>query len=458
MDEYNKYAALANTIKIEDITTCERKQSTLYKIKDNDPSLCQLWICNENQVHDGRDYSPDTSTELAWLGYFLGSNSNVKHLHITNIDLSLFNNPGKDVFFRGLGNNTKLSEIEVNECQVGAEGIRQLSLAIGECNHSLKHLILQDNEIGDGHLVDVIAALSMHPQLEQLDLTWMEIGINGCTALSTLLRCTTTRLQKLNLHGNNIDDEGVEVLVNALANINTLRTLNLSSNRSITITGWTAVSTLLEVPSSLEDLTIHSNNFGDDEALVLANALANNSTLKLLDLDYCQITHEGWAPFSKLLCDTSSVKNTYLSNHTLHYTGDDNEVENVIDSLGINGSGLNKQQVAMSKITQHHSHFNMEPFFEWEFKVLPIMINWFTRAASCTNAYEEKIEKMKLSILYDFIREFPMLYIEPMTRKEIAKYTAKESSSALLGNQVEAAQSEEIRQCKARAMRRVGIE
>ena len=163
MDEYNKYAALADTIKIEDITSCERKQNILQQIKDNDKSFDNVWICKGDQVHDKFDYDPNNSDELAWLGYYIGQSASVEKLYIS-IDLSLFNNPGREVFFRGLGNNrsiyflsfdkfnlsegrlfsvmnsflkdnTNLSAIGVYGCQLaGAEGVRQLSLALGGCN------------------------------------------------------------------------------------------------------------------------------------------------------------------------------------------------------------------------------------------------------------------------------------------------------------------------------------
>ena len=66
MDEYNKYAALAGTIKIEDITSCETKRNILKRLKDNDPSFEALWLCRENQIRDHRDYDPNSVEELAW--------------------------------------------------------------------------------------------------------------------------------------------------------------------------------------------------------------------------------------------------------------------------------------------------------------------------------------------------------------------------------------------------------
>ena len=274
MDEYNNYAALANTIQIQDITSCERNQDILQRLRDNDESFDKLWICSKDQVIDELDYYPYTSTELAWLGCFLGSSSTMKELYISS-DLTHFDNSRRDVFLRGLANNksiyqlnlecfalaeqemlrmvgqlmknNNLTEINVTDCRVVAKGIRQLSLAIGDCNQSLKQFYFRNNQIGDGHLVDIITALSMHPQLTELCLSNMNMDRNECTALSTLLRCTTTRLQNLNLDRNNINDEGVDLLVQALSKNNQLQYLDLSCNEDITITGWKAVATLLEM-------------------------------------------------------------------------------------------------------------------------------------------------------------------------------------------------------------------
>jgi hypothetical protein len=164
------------------------------------------------------------------LGYFLGQCTSVKELYIRS---DLFNNSGKEVFFRGLGNNksieelyleglelldgqmftmldiflrnnNNLTEIVLEGCEFGVEGMRQSSLALGGCNKSLQHLQLTDSNLQDGHLVDIITALSMHPQLTKLYFSYngTSMGRNDCTALSTLVRCTTTQLEVLNLSEN----------------------------------------------------------------------------------------------------------------------------------------------------------------------------------------------------------------------------------------------------------------
>ena len=121
--------------------------------------------------------------------------------------------------------------------------------------------------------------------------------------------------------------------------------------------------------------------------------------------------------------------------------------------LTMNRTNEDKGQLAMTKILQHHSHFNMQPFFEWEFKMFPRMIAWLEKARARTSNFEEKIDRMMLSVTYDFVREFPMLYIEPATRKEIEECTALKK--ILQGDQSQQAKLKEVEQRKERATRRL---
>ena len=58
--------------------------------------------------------------------------------------------------------------------------------------------------------------------------------------------------------------------------------LDLSYNSSITIRGWTVLSTLLEMPdTNLERLIINNNIIGDGGAQIFANALRVTANSKL---------------------------------------------------------------------------------------------------------------------------------------------------------------------------------
>jgi Ran GTPase-activating protein (RanGAP) involved in mRNA processing and transport len=259
--------------------------------------------------------------------------------------------------------------------------------------------------------VEIIDALSVHPQLETLALEWMNIGRNECAALANVLNSTMAALQELSLFNNAIDDEGVDILAGALTN-SRLRVLNLHNNVSITAGGCQSLAVLLEHPNSdLEKLHLVNNNIGNEGAQIFANALANNRKLKLLYLSSNGITAEGWSSFLKLLCDTSSINNTFLSNHTLCSFGVvANPPADLISFLDLNHSSENKRQVAIKKILKCHHHFDMQPFLEWDLKLLPIAINWFERARSVGSNDATGITKHKLGAIYQFIRAMPEVF------------------------------------------------
>ena len=63
----------------------------------------------------------------------------------------------------------------------------------------------------------------------------------------------------------------------------------------------------------------------------------------------------------------------------------------------------------------------MLPFFEWEFKCLPLVIGWLERASEfeMPQGFEPKIGRTKLSTIYQFVRGMPLLYVETRLRKEL---------------------------------------
>ena len=113
-------------------------------------------------------------------------------------------------------NNPALTNLLIHSCSLGDDGWRLLllALAIGSSkNKSLKIVTLEHNDIPDDALVDIITALSMHPHLEDVDFDGNQLQANGCMALSTLVRCSCTKLQHLYLSNNEINDEGIDALV-----------------------------------------------------------------------------------------------------------------------------------------------------------------------------------------------------------------------------------------------------
>jgi len=457
------YDAQADSIKMEDIAKNYNNRIVLERIRTNEKGA-SLYIQNE---HDDNgegcvDYVPEGAKDMGWLGYFVSKSNCLEKLYIrdfeppsgasvsdvlepfitgvncnksiTTLNFYYMNQLDGQIFTMLVPffkNNNNLDILNIEECILGAEEARLLALAIGSCKKSLQHVTLLNSNIADEGMVDIITSLSMHTNLQYLDLDGNRIRKNGCIALATLLTCSTTELETLDLGNVELDDEGIDTLVPVLKNCRNLDTLRLCGNPAITTKGWQQLASILESPNvSIKDLNIEENNIDDEAAAVFATSLVNNRTLVSFDfISSAPITEKGWESFSKLLCDSSSVNSTFRSNHTLRYC---DVGTNVIDTfrplLDLNGRD-DKKEIAMIKILQHHNEFDMTPFFEWEFKVLPLMINWLERATTIPmpENFEPNIGPRKLSSIYQFVRGMPLLYVEARLRRELEEIKVAET-------------------------------
>ena len=172
------------------------------------------------------------------------------------------------------------------------------ALAIGSStNKSLEQMSLVDNNIADDEMVDIITALTMHPNLRHLNLDGNRLCKKGCVALSKLLRSSAIQLQSLDLAENKIDDDGLEVLIPALKGSTELLSLRLANNHSITSSGWQRLATILEAPNfNLAKLDLASNinncKFDDEAVALYAKVLTLNCTLKSLYIVNNPITRD----------------------------------------------------------------------------------------------------------------------------------------------------------------------
>ena len=470
---FQQYNDNAGSIRTRDIATNSNNRIVLRRIKRNsryDENNGVLYIQN---VHDAKgedciDYVPEGANDMGWLGYFVGRNNHLEELcidfeaedeqrlngvemdvlrpfllgvnnnrSITSLGFNSIDTFGGRVFST-LGpffkNNNYLTSIRISQTDFEAGGCRALALALVSCtNSSLEILELRSNvNISDMGMVDIITALSIHPNLKTLHMEdTNSLNTNGCKALSTLLKCSVPKLRTLDLSNNELDDERIDALVPGLKSCISLQKLTLVLNPSITTRGLQNLAPILEAPnSSLISLYTLGSSSADDQVVhSFASSLANNHTLQTLGVSTNSITERGWEAFSKLLCNTSSVNATFLSNHTLQHVSILSSYRPQFGPLFELNQRKDKKEVAMIKILQNHNDINMTSFFEWEFKVLPLMINWFERASPIMmpENFESSIGPRKLLSIYQFVRGMPLLYVETRLRKELEDIKSKES-------------------------------
>jgi len=209
-----------------------------------------------------------------------------------------------------------------------------------------------------------------------------------------------------------------------------LATLDLQENH-IGRVGCQALATLLEDPGcNLVDLDLNNNMIENCGAKAVADALADNKKLEILCLDENYITTEGWDAFNHILCNNSSINETYSSNHTLRtitsfgrdktqrvrmYDEDGVIPNRLFELLDFNERAHNEDharhraRTARRKILDVHFRrdFDMGPFAEgnMDMTLLPHLLSWGARPCRIRR-YRETTGQ---TAVYELLRQMPTL-------------------------------------------------
>jgi Ran GTPase-activating protein (RanGAP) involved in mRNA processing and transport len=142
--------------------------------------------------------------------------------------------------------------------------------------------------------------------------------------------------RKLRLENNDITAKGIRILAEALYGNITLVELHLSNN-CISDMGVHALAQVLSINNStLKCLEIHSNNITDEGAEYLAEMLKTNKTLSLLGLNSNQISDWGVHLLtSAITCYNETIQRLYLASNTLIT---DISLDNFVEMLTYNRS------------------------------------------------------------------------------------------------------------------------
>mmetsp|Transcript_18062 Transcript_18062/g.30467 ORF Transcript_18062/g.30467 Transcript_18062/m.30467 type:complete len:567 (+) Transcript_18062:253-1953(+) len=538
--DYTYYKEHAQDVKLDDITSSERNKNIIQKLRDgNSDFKDSLYILDEPMEDDDCEFIVQQSDDLGWLGYFVGENKRLGGLFI-----KCYLPPGTS-FVEGFCRNRSIQFLDI-ECDIGdylslaslvgnnifldslevgcIGNAHDFAVALGQRSH-LKCLHFENldllDDLSDEEMSGIAQALSAQPQLEDIRLESIGLEGNGWAALSTTFMAwgRNSKLKKLDLSLNNIDDEGLQSLLRGIANCRNLVELNLFGNNVITVVGLRALSgffqskscrleslnlasmgvddertivlatgltthkslkhlnlsqndigdegiaalvsgitaaantsletlnlsrnafttagvrslsTLIQSErSTLKDLSINDMRIDDDGISILADALTNNTSLESLCLNLDGSTSAGKKTLLRLLCDTSSINNTYLSNHTLQTIGWYGQFIDGGKYFDLNCRFFPNYRylVPMCKILTHHPDLaDMKPFYQWKMKFLPMIADWFQRAGPCQGYFEESAEvfqRRELSAMYRFIRGVPMLVADGYWSQQLKQVRVK---------------------------------
>ena len=124
-----------------------------------------------------------------------------------------------------------------------------------------------------------------------------------------------------------------------------------------------------------------------------------------------------WEAISRLLCNKTSIMDTYNSNHILQDIGCTPTID-LLKSLALN-MNKDKSEVARQKILQ--THFSngdtpkMQEFLDMELQMMPAAIAWMGRPLPI--GWEGK-QVSGLSLLYNLTRRIPDLFDSTAQKKK----------------------------------------
>lgn len=341
----------------EDIQPHFLSKRTLGLVASNDASIAWLEVNHTNRIRfngeedDDEDDEEEEYDDADWirhyeavikLGHDIGNNTQLKrveiwdgmsHHHLLTFITSLSRNRsieylsihGYDatrweIIFRLLQTfieqNCNFRAIELSSCSNLPIALLTSHLFKSQMS-KLKLIDLNDNSIGDENVAFLIYALIAMPGLHNLldlMLNKNNIGKKGCTALAVLLRKSTSRIYHVAIGENDVDDECLDILIGALVENNSLKTLDMGKQGFLTPKGWQCLSTFVSNRKcSLETIMLAANNMTDECFVALGCALIKNKTLKRFHLDEdsgiiptgwqgCSfLTPNGWEGFSSCL-------------------------------------------------------------------------------------------------------------------------------------------------------------
>ncbi|KAL7430711.1 hypothetical protein ACHAXH_003973, partial [Discostella pseudostelligera] len=293
-----------------------------------------------------------TSAMLSSLALALSTckNTQLQRINLTEVNAK----EGYDEIFASLAHCSRLSEIRITDRRgIGPEGYRALSYLLENPASKIRKLELYYG-LDDDSIATLSNCLIQNNSVKSLELARMPtVTVTGWETFYAVFSHPMCTIEKLWLDEIELDDECVTNLGEALADNTSVKCLDLSRNRSITLEGWRGFLTCMSNPhSSLEELKLVYCSIDDVDAFLLVSALDGNKSLKRLDMSWNHITSIGmfaiftvlfvhglslegldlrecrisvdsltdeiWLILSFALLNPSSIDTTFHSNHTLH--------------------------------------------------------------------------------------------------------------------------------------------
>nr|XP_048305237.1 leucine-rich repeat-containing protein 74A isoform X3 [Myodes glareolus] len=194
--------------------------------------------------------------------------------------------------------NMEESCMNLNHYGLGPKGTKAIAITLVS-NTTILKLELEDNSIMEEGVLSLMEMLHENYYLQELNMSDNDLGLEGARIISDFLQENNSSLWKLKLSGNNFKEESAALLCQALSSNYRIRSLNLSHNQFSDV-GGEHLGQMLALNVGLQSLNLSWNHFHIRAAVALCNGLRccsppleSNVTLKKLDVSMNGFGNEG---------------------------------------------------------------------------------------------------------------------------------------------------------------------
>ncbi|XP_078057451.1 NACHT, LRR and PYD domains-containing protein 3-like [Mustelus asterias] len=247
-----------------------------------------------------------TPIDCAVLSHVIGHCDTIKHLDLWGCDILCEG-------FQRLGPILhKCQELSLGLNKVGDSGVKLLSTALRNPECKIQKLDLHGNNLTDSCAEDLASSLSTNRSLIDLNLDENKLGDSGVKLLSVALRNPDCKIQKLDLNFNGLTDSCAEDLASALSTNRSLIDLNLGGNK-LGDSGVKLLFVALRNPEcKIQKLDLANTALTDSCAEDLASALCTNQTLRILNLGLNSFTDQSVPALRRLILTCRSLEEIWL--------------------------------------------------------------------------------------------------------------------------------------------------
>ena len=351
----------------------------------------------------------------------------------------------------------QLEELDLTGKDIQCRGALKLAALLKDPKCALKCLDLSGSLRVIDYMDIIAGGLRQNKSMKKLVLHCINSGgrsnSNKLQALWSVWDNPESRLEDIGLAANGIGDDTVIALFNSLVGKRKLKRLGLELNtfpsarfawsstlpshciinsgldpndcrNRLTAPGWDAISNHLRSPDCvLEELQLGAitDNDTDINAMEsIADALAHNQTLNGLYFEDHANAYSTSKVYNnilaRVLCNKSSIMDTYNSNHTLTvwqrrlsqswyslYSAD------LGSYLEINKNNSKADAARKKIIKTHFSSGDMvvKPFLEMRTEVFPRVLAWMGKGG--TDAAKDSVSD-EITLLYRFVRDMPQVF------------------------------------------------